>query len=738
MSVGLHVDWPVDKLQSILVESEVRCVIASAAGAQKIKDAVLLPARRGYAQVDPTQLKLLVLLDGDLETAGMMGNALAGHGITVRLWNEVLEAGKRARWTHTGMGFVEDTAAIDLADDDGQPFTLMFSSGSTGAPKGTACTKRNWKGSNCTEGSISLGGDLFDRRTVSYLSLSHGADRGIAWQTVFAGGKLGFARGEDQLEGMLEDLKDLRPTFFLGMANFWSTLHGRFLTSLNAELDAVLNTLVLEHLSPQQNEHNRHGTTETNEDECKKESGAAARALAISGFRNEPNWAALRQCLQQTRRGAEIVKRHLDATRTQLGGCLRLCATGGSRTPTAVREFMSWLLEEGNETRVTDAYGSTEFPGISSNGFISDGVELKLEPVMSAAGGDNTPLEPAVVYSPEDHPCPRGEILVRRTDGTRPSYYWKRPKLNAAAWDEDGWYRTGDVGQLEYRAIDAEGNSIMQPNTYQSKKPRCAYFSPKQDGGVMCKNPGAFAHDAPLLTIIDRVQNLEEIYLHGDSYWISSAELEASTYGELPYFEFIQLVSDRNEEGIVAIVVLSQNEFASGISSIDTHHDTYLQLLQSAGKAANRATHEIPVGVVVLKPHSWTIENGLLTITGKPKRSQVKLEYEELWMAEYQRTKQRGEDAHTGHSCKDSLQPHHGPVSSRDADVEQAIAELTLALDAEACGESGAHFSTSCPGRRLIIKRGSQCADVRMRVGKKVLVLIRQFLFVNSTTSLTS
>ena len=92
----------------------------------------------------------------------------------------------------------------------------------------------------------------------------------------------------------------------------------------------------------------------------------------------------------------------------ELTRLLHLCFQGGSRTPSAVRLFIFFLLEEGSNG-VTDSYGSTEFPGISSNGEIAPDVELKLIPCQ---GG----------YSPDDQPNPRGEILVRRRDGSRTSY----------------------------------------------------------------------------------------------------------------------------------------------------------------------------------------------------------------------------------------------------------------------------------------------------------------------------
>lgn len=314
-----------------------------------------------------------------------------------------------------------------------------------------------------------------------------------------------------------------------------------------------------------------------------------------------------------------------------------MCCAGGSRTPEAVRRFMFFLLEDGSNG-VTDSYGSTEFPGIASNGEIAPDVELKL---IACPGG----------YSPDDRPHPRGEILVRRKDGSRTSY-WKNEELTASAWDVDGWYHTGDVGLLNYKQEQV-------PNRYSE--------IPRAKGHNWTAGVG-------YLQVIDRVKQLEELYWNHDSLWVSTQYLEnlyvicvlqrAATsicntdcipvmpaaslmmfrrYSTVPGFDHVVLTTDRNEEGFIAIVLLSNGKtFADDISADNQAHRSAkcLQQLKSIGKTRQLAPYEIPVGVLVIvptatNPKPWTQENGLLTITGKVNRVKVKEFYHLEWMAQY-------------------------------------------------------------------------------------------------------
>jgi malonyl-CoA/methylmalonyl-CoA synthetase len=113
---------------------------------------------------------------------------------------------------------------------------------------------------------------------------------------------------------------------------------------------------------------------------------------------------------------------------------LRLCVAGSAALPAALHE----TLERAAGVHVLERYGMTETVMLVSNpydgerragtvGFPLPGVELRLEP--DADGGEIEVRGPNVFGG-----------------------YWQRPDATGAAFTDDGWFRTGDLG-----AIDADG-----------------------------------------------------------------------------------------------------------------------------------------------------------------------------------------------------------------------------------------------------------------------------------------
>jgi len=113
--------------------------------------------------------------------------------------------------------------------------------------------------------------------------------------------------------------------------------------------------------------------------------------------------------------------------RERLGGRLRLGVSGAAPLGVDVLEFFHSL-----NMLVIEGYGLTE---TSSSLSVNDPDEYRFGTVGRAVEGCDVRLD-------QD-----GEILVR--SDTIFSGYYKDPEATAAAFTEDGWFRTGDVGTLE-------------------------------------------------------------------------------------------------------------------------------------------------------------------------------------------------------------------------------------------------------------------------------------------------
>jgi long-chain acyl-CoA synthetase len=117
----------------------------------------------------------------------------------------------------------------------------------------------------------------------------------------------------------------------------------------------------------------------------------------------------------------------------QLGGHFRLFLSSGAFLPPALQQ--GW---EDIGVTVLQGYGATETGtgscttlddhGLGTVGHVPEGIQMRL--------------------------APDGEVQFRGR--TVFSGYWNAPELTKAAFTEDGWYRTGDLGRL-----DEEGRLIL-------------------------------------------------------------------------------------------------------------------------------------------------------------------------------------------------------------------------------------------------------------------------------------
>ena len=116
--------------------------------------------------------------------------------------------------------------------------------------------------------------------------------------------------------------------------------------------------------------------------------------------------------------------------RQRLGGRLRLGVSGAAPLAPEVMEFFHAL-----GIPVIEGYGLTE---TASSATVNEPDDFKIGTVGRVVDGTEIKLD-------ED-----GEILLR--SDTIFAGYYKEPEATAATFTEDGWFRTGDVGE-----IDADG-----------------------------------------------------------------------------------------------------------------------------------------------------------------------------------------------------------------------------------------------------------------------------------------
>ena len=276
------------------------------------------------------------------------------------------------------------------------PLALLYTSGTTGNPKGVLLTHRNILYQMAAADTMGL---IIPRvRWVSYLPLAHIAERMFSiYLAIGAVGHVHFCPDAAQL---VRVIGKVRPTAFFGVPRVWEKVRAGIQALLTAEQDEGRRAAVQQAM----------------------ETGRRYVKSCQYGHTTSPELAA------QFRAADEQV---LGTIRSLLGlGEASSVFSAAAPLPPDVAAFFAGL-----GMKILDVYGMTETTGAFT---ANTPAEFKLGTVGRPAAG----IEVTIA---ED-----GEILVRGpliTPG-----YLSRPDLTDALIDAGGWLRTGDIG-----TIDADG-----------------------------------------------------------------------------------------------------------------------------------------------------------------------------------------------------------------------------------------------------------------------------------------
>ena len=403
--------------------------------------------------------------------------------------------------------------------------TLIYTSGTTGEPKGVMLTHHNMASN--IEGALKhIQIDETDS-LLSCLPLSHSFER-------MAGHFLAFSRGSDvyyaeSIEKVGENMLEVKPTVMLHVPRFYEKVYGRVLESIS-QSPGIRQKIFWWALAQ----------------------GKAVLQLTMAG--RKPGWWL-------SKKHGLASKLVFSKLKERVGGRIRFFVSGAAPLSAEIAEFFASL-----GMIVLEAYGLTETsPALTTN---------KLEKFKF---GNVGPAIPNVQLKIADD----GEILAKGPNIMKG--YYKDPEGTAEAIDSDGWFHTGDIGELDedgYLKITDRMKSILVTSGGKNVAP------------------------APLENALVLSPYIEQVMIIGDQRNFLSALL-VPNFEKLEAFAKEKSIPSRDREVLVKdpqVIELFEGE-------VETAMEPFARYEQ--------------VRKFVLLPREFTIDEGELTPTLKVKRKVV-------------------------------------------------------------------------------------------------------------------
>ena len=332
-----------------------------------------------------------------LERVVVIEGYAGGDDDFVMSWDDLIAAGdgvEDARY---------DEAVASVRPED--LVTLVYTSGTTGEPKGVMLTHANvWWTCTHTERSVPIG-DADNARTISYLPLSHIAERMIShFLHIYYGTQTWFA---ESIQTLQRDLQECKPTYFFGVPRVWEKFYAGFEAKMN-EADP----------------HDRKVRLAKKAVEVGRQVAVAEQEAVASGRRSAEAKIPVRLRAQH----ALLDRLVLHKIRSAFG--LQDCELPVSAAAPLTPELIWFFHSVG--IKIAEGYGQSEDCGPTS-----------WNPPDAIRIGTVGPAIPGVEVRMADD----GEILVR--GGNVMVGYYKNDRATKDTIDEEGWMHSGDVGEFD-------------------------------------------------------------------------------------------------------------------------------------------------------------------------------------------------------------------------------------------------------------------------------------------------
>ncbi len=324
----------------------------------------------------------------DLRTVVVLDAAACPAGERFMTWDDFIALGRER--------LAADPAGVEdrwRSAEPGDLVTLLYTSGTTGNPKGVPLTHRNvlYEGMS----SDQVAGLPEHGVSISYLPLAHIAEQVLSiLLPVYKASHLYFCPDATQL---LATLQEVHPTLFFGVPRVWEKFMAGLLAMLGAEQDEQRKAGIMQAL----------------------QAGRAYVAACEYGRTPSPEVTAAYE--QADAAVLSLVRSLIGLDKGEW------MASAAAPMPLEVQRFFSGL-----GIKILDVYGMTETTGaVTAN-----------RPDAFKLGTVGQPLPGNEIRIAED-----GEILLRGSSCC--AGYLNRPEATADLLDEDGWLHTGDIGSID-------------------------------------------------------------------------------------------------------------------------------------------------------------------------------------------------------------------------------------------------------------------------------------------------
>ena len=423
--------------------------------------------------------------------------------------------------------FKEDALAVRPDD----LATLIYTSGTTGQPKGVMLSHGNICSNvnACVEVLRVSEHDI----CLAWLPLSHILERMVEYYFFDVGVTISFAESVDTVA---QNLVDVHPTIVIGVPRLYEKVYARVLENALGG-SAVKRRIFL----------------------WAKRVGEAWTAHRLAGIAI-PLTLRLRHALADRLVFAKL--------RARTGGRIKFFVSGSAPlAPEVARFFYSAGLP------VIEGYGLTETSPV-----------LTLNPLQRPKLGAVGKPIPGVLIKI----APDGEILAKGPNIMRG--YYNKPDETREAIDADGWFHTGDIGELDsdgYLKITDRKKDLLKTAGGKYIAPQPIENTVRLNKFVASAVVLGDLRKFPIILIVPNFENLER--------WAKERGLAYASHADLI--------------GLADVKAKMEREVMGGLRDL--------------------AKFEMPKKVVLLE-RDFTIESGELTPSLKVKRRQVEKNYKDL------------------------------------------------------------------------------------------------------------